>query len=326
MPLISVIIPLYNSEKTIRQTIESVLNQTFDDFELIVVDDGSTDSSLAIVCSITDPRLKVFSYPNAGACVARNRGFTHATGEFIAFLDADDQWTVDKLADQLAALRANPEAAVAYSWTTYVSESGKVIHTGHRVTVSDRQSAYTQLLIFNFLENGSNPLIQRSALAEVGGFDESLQGSQDRDLYLRLAARYAFATVPKQQILYRMSSNSISANISRQEAQCLQFLDRAYAQAPDSVQYLKRQSLAHLYKYLMFRGLEGRLTPRKSLQVARLFYCAIRYNPNLIQQHQRLMLIVCLKLIAGLLIPPFFMKVPLNKAFAQFKLLAAEKT
>ena len=90
MPLISVIIPVYNGEITIKETIDSVLTQTFLDFELIVINDGSQDLTLKIVSSILDPRLKVFSYPNAGLAATRNRGISHASGEYISFIDADD--------------------------------------------------------------------------------------------------------------------------------------------------------------------------------------------------------------------------------------------
>ncbi|MGA9380619.1 MAG: glycosyltransferase family A protein, partial [Phormidium sp.] len=134
MPLISVIIPAFNSEKTIRETIESVLHQTFSDFELIVINDGSTDAILEIVTSIKDPRIKVFSYPNTGVAASRNRGFSHSCGEFIAFLDADDLWTADKLEAQLKALQENPQAAVAYSWMDNIDESGKFFSSSFHIT------------------------------------------------------------------------------------------------------------------------------------------------------------------------------------------------
>ena len=109
MSIISIIIPVYNAEKTIESTINSVLNQTFIDFELIVINDGSTDSTLEIVHKITDPRLKVFSYANANQAASRNRGIAKATGEYIAFLDADDLWTPDKLESQINMLKNNSE-------------------------------------------------------------------------------------------------------------------------------------------------------------------------------------------------------------------------
>lgn len=104
MPTISVIVPAYNAENTILETIGSVQQQTFSDFELIVINDGSNDRTLELLNSLTDSRLKIFSYENAGVGVARNRGISHATGKFIAFLDADDLWTPDKLELQLATL------------------------------------------------------------------------------------------------------------------------------------------------------------------------------------------------------------------------------
>jgi glycosyltransferase involved in cell wall biosynthesis len=120
MQTISVVVPAYNAERTILETIASVQQQTFSDFELIVINDGSTDGTLEQLNTVKDPRLKVFSYENGGISVARNRGIAQATGEFIAFLDADDLWTPDKLELQLAALQQHPEVGVAYSWTCFM--------------------------------------------------------------------------------------------------------------------------------------------------------------------------------------------------------------
>ncbi|WP_329607065.1 glycosyltransferase family A protein [Planktothrix agardhii] len=103
MPLISVIIPAYNAEKTIQETIYSVLKQTWQDFELIVINDGSQDATLEVLSSIQDPRLRILSYSNAGLASSRNRGITEATGEYISFMDADDLWTPDKLEAQFQA-------------------------------------------------------------------------------------------------------------------------------------------------------------------------------------------------------------------------------
>ncbi|MGL4503477.1 MAG: glycosyltransferase family 2 protein, partial [Planktothrix sp.] len=198
MSEISIVIPAYNAQETIQKTIESVLNQTVQDFEIIVVNDGSTDSTLDAVSQIHDPRIRVFSYPNSGAASTRNQGFKHSSGEYIAFLDADDLWANNKLELQLKALQNNPQAAVAYSWTDYIDESGEFLRPGTHVTKNG--NVYPALLVQNFLESGSNPLIRREAFAEVGGFDPSLLGGQDTDLYIRLAARYPFIGVPVVQI------------------------------------------------------------------------------------------------------------------------------
>ncbi|MEO1801309.1 MAG: glycosyltransferase family A protein, partial [Cyanobacteria bacterium J06629_2] len=117
MPAISVIIAAYNSQGTISETISSVLNQTFSDLEVIVIDDGSTDLTCDRVKEIADQRVKLFPYQNGGVAKARNRGLAHATGEYIAFLDHDDLWVADKLEAQLSALQQSDRAEVAYSWT-----------------------------------------------------------------------------------------------------------------------------------------------------------------------------------------------------------------
>jgi glycosyltransferase involved in cell wall biosynthesis len=279
-PIISIIVPAYNAEKTIKRTIDSALNQTFSDFELIVVNDGSQDSTLEIVSSIKDPRIKVFSFANAGAAVARNRGFAHSTGEFIAFLDADDLWTPDKLEAQLKALQTNPKAAVAYSWTNYIDESSQFLRQGSYISVEG--NIFSDLLLVNFLENGSNPLIRRQAFIEVSGFDESLIASQDFDLYLRLAARYEYIAVPAPQVLYRISNNSMSTNISRLEAAALQVINRAFTQAPDSLQHLKKPSKANLYKYLTYKSLEGIPARGKSLITLKLLWHTVNNDPLLL--------------------------------------------
>lgn len=281
MPLISVIIPVYNGKKTIRETIESVLNQTFYDWELIVINDGSQDSTFEIVSSIQDPRVKIFSYPNAGLAASRNRGIAQACGEYISFLDADDLWTPDKLEAQLTALQENPQASVAYSWSDYIDESSQFLRRGSHITVNG--DVYAKLLLTDFFENGSNPLIRRQALTAVGGFDGSIDTAADWDMWLRLAARYHFVAVPSPQILYRVSASSMTAHVWRQEAACLQVIERAFAVAPEALQHLKQRSLANLYKYLTFKALEGLPERHRGITAVRFFWQAVRNDPSLLR-------------------------------------------
>ena len=305
MPKISIILPVYNGATTIQATIDSVLQQTFSDFELIIIDDDSTDHTLEILSQYTDSRIQVLSCSHRGAAASRNRGLKQASGEYIAFLDADDLWTPDKLEAQLNALQTHPKAAVAYSWTDYIDESGNWRQAGrHRRVNGD---AFAQMLRSNFLENGSNPLICRYALDDVGDFDESLTGGQDWDLYLRLAARYLFVNVPAVQIFYRIRNNSISANITRQEQQVVKVLNRAFSQAPESLQPLKRKSLALVYKYLVCRTfdlLPSRSNGWKALQLIMIY---IGYEPQKVRQ-SKLIFIFFIKSI-GLIISPQFPKV-----------------
>ncbi|MDZ8052000.1 MAG: glycosyltransferase [Aulosira sp. ZfuVER01] len=267
MPLISVIIPVFNGEQTILSTIKSVLSQTFSDIEVIVINDGSKDATLDLIESISDLRLRIFSYSNAGQAVSRNRGLALASGEYIAFIDADDLWTADKLESQLKALQDNPQSSVAYSWTNYIDEQDNFLVSGTHII--ENGNVYEKLLISNFIENGSNPLIRRKALVEVGGFEPSMTPAEDWDLWLRLAARYSFVGVQSPQILYRVSATSASANLFKMEAACLQVINCACAQISESVNILKAQSLANLYKYLTCKALQEPLNRHKGLAAAK---------------------------------------------------------
>ncbi|BAZ31745.1 glycosyl transferase family protein [Cylindrospermum sp. NIES-4074] len=298
-PIISVIIPAYNCEKTIRTTIESVLNQTFTSFELIIINDGSLDSTLDIISQFQDSRIKVFSFDNAGGNVSRNRGLKYAVGEFVSFLDADDLWTSDKLASQLKALHANPQAAVAYSWTDYINEKGEFVVSGRRVAANG--DIYESLLLTNFLENGSNPLIRKEAVIVLGGFDESLSAAQDWDMWLRLASKFEFVCVESVQILYRITSNSVSSNLVRQEKACLQVLEKAYQERPLALNH-RNDSLANLYKYLTCKALQKPFNRQKGLTAARFLWNYVLNDSSRLQR-STFTLKLLLKIIIILILP-----------------------
>ena len=166
-PLISIIVPAYNAEATLLETIDSIRHQTFSDFELIVIDDGSTDQTLAHVQSVRDPRVRIFTYPNQGLAASRNRGIEWSAGEFISFIDADDMWTPDKLELQLDALRRRPGAALAYSWTAFVDSDGRFLFAKEPSRFEG--DVYADLLRnCNFVASGSNILVRRSCAVAVG--------------------------------------------------------------------------------------------------------------------------------------------------------------
>ena len=300
-PLISVILPVYNGERTIEETIRSVLNQTFSDFELIIINDGSQDNTLKAIEKIEDTRIQVFSYPNAGQAASRNRGISKAKGEYIAFIDADDLWTHDKLEAQLDALQEHPTAALAYSWTDYIDESGKLLHPGRHTTANGK--VLEKLIVNNFLENGSNPLIRKSVFEKVGVFEESLPPAEDWDLWLRTAEEYEFVCVPAAQILYRVTVNSSSSNIIKQEIQCRKVLDSAFDRAPNSLQSLKPKSFANLYKYLTWKAIEGYPSRRNGIAAARCFWYYLQYNPS-VALNPRFMGSVLFKIASMVVLPP----------------------
>lgn len=300
MPLITVVIPVYNGEKTIRETIQSVFNQSLSDLELLVINDGSTDSTLEVVSQIKDERLKVYTYPNAGLAASRNRGISLAKSEYISFIDADDLWTPDKLESQLKALQENPKAAVVYSWTDWIDESSQSLGKGSHNTQNGEVLA--QLLLNDFVANGSNCLIKMQAFREVGGFDETLTAVEDWDMWLRLAERYQFVAVPSPQVLYRVTSNSMSFNVWGMEAASLRIIEKAFASAPQSLQYLKRDSIGNRYKYLTFKALDGLPERKKGLAATRFLWNAITYDPSLIRA--KVIWKVLFKITAMILLPP----------------------
>jgi|SRR5919199_1486969 glycosyltransferase involved in cell wall biosynthesis len=295
MPTISVIVPAYNASRTILKTIESVQQQNFSDFELIVINDGSTDQTLELLNTIKDPRLQVFSYSNGGLPTARNRGISHATGEFITFLDADDLWAPDKLELQLAALQQHPEAGVAYSWTYYMDEQGESVHIGAPVFFEG--NVYSKLLVGNFLDSGSNPLIRRRAIESVGEFDPTLKSCEDWEYWLRLSARWDFVVVPKPQIFYRQTSGAMSSKIEVMEKYHLLVIERAFQSAPPELQFLKKQSVANLYQFLAHLCLTRIFSADGAKQAGKKLQTAIYIYPRILLERKTQALVIKLLLI-----------------------------
>ncbi|MDP6673510.1 MAG: glycosyltransferase, partial [Gammaproteobacteria bacterium] len=229
-PLISIVVPAHNAATTIKETIDSVLRQTLTDFELLIIDDGSTDDTVKIVANITDSRVHCFSFANEGPSAARNRGIERTTGEFVAFLDADDLWLPGKLAAQVDALRRNPDAALAFSWSDSIDEAGTFLKKGNHVPPED--SVYEQLIVWNFLDNGSTPMIRRKTLSGAGAFDEGLRYGEDWDMWLRLAYRYPIICIPEVHVLYRVRQSSASSNVTQLAEGTLKVLHLALDRLP----------------------------------------------------------------------------------------------
>lgn len=282
MPKISVIIPVYNGAKTIKKTIQSVLNQTFQDLELIIINDGSTDRTLSVIEEIQDAKIKVYSYPNSGVSNARNQGISHAQGEYISFIDADDLWTPDKLELQYQALVNNPSAQIAYSWMDWIDEDDRFLRPAARMSLEG--NIYANLLIIDFIGCGSNPLILKQSLLEVGGFDPQLRGGEDWDLWIRLAARYGFVCVRSPQILYRQVATSVSKDISLMEKDCLKVITKSFQAVPADLRHLKFYALGNLYKGMLYRSLPDNLseTPDRGniFIVLKYLYLSIKNDPS----------------------------------------------
>ena len=215
-PQVSVVIPVWNGECYLKQAIESILAQDFVDFELIVIDDGSTDRSAEIVTAFAhDPRVALHKQANAGVVAARNAGLRVAQAEFVAFLDADDIAKRDRLSKQVAYLQANPEVAVVGSHITYFSDKDGDLRTQEFPSNSDQ--------VASALESG-NPLAQpavmlrKSMAIAAGGYRAAFKfGAEDYDLWLRLSEKHPLANLPEVLTLYRIHPDSLTHRLRHEQ-------------------------------------------------------------------------------------------------------------
>jgi len=263
MRLISVIIPAYNAEKTIKQTIDSVLTQTYENLELIIIDDGSKDKTLEIIKGIDDKRIKVCSYMNSGVSTARNRGLLISNGDFISFIDSDDTWTRDKLELQVKALEDNPEAGAAYCWTLIVDQKGSFLG---KMCPTYEGYVYQELFLSYFASSASNLMFRKECFSSIGLFDTRLGSCEDWDYSLRISLQYPFVCVPKFNFIYLKHSNSMSSNVENMEKNILRVTDKAINLAPIELQFLKKFSLSKSYLYLTELCLRTRETRKYTLR------------------------------------------------------------
>ena len=189
MAKVSVVIPAYNCERYIKETIESALSQTYKDIELIVVDDGSTDGTGEIVKSFSSKLKYVPQNKNTGPSAARNEGIKMATGEYVAFLDHDDVWMPNKIERQIRLFEDNGETALTYSNYLYVGQSGKEMGTLFDTVRPHRGFIFEHLILDNFVPT-SSVVFKKKVLDEIGGFKERFLIAHDFELYLRIAERY----------------------------------------------------------------------------------------------------------------------------------------
>lgn len=211
MPKVSIIIPSYNCESYIAQTIDSVLSQTFKDFELIVIDDGSTDKTQEIAASYGN-RVRLITQANAGRCVARNRGIREAKGELICLMDHDDYWFPEKLARQVDEFRAHPEVGAVYS--TFIvwdpdqdgrfAEPSSFDRSRFPDVVNPDFSGwiYHQFLLDCWMLT-SAAMFRAEVFKRCGVFDEQLPFSEDWDLWFRIAREYPIIQLDRPTTLYR---------------------------------------------------------------------------------------------------------------------------
>ncbi len=199
-PLVSVIIPTFNRGYCLEESIRSVLEQSFIDFELVVVDDGSTDNTSELVRRFPAVKLIRLEEKNRGVSFARNRGVVEAQGDWVGFLDSDDLWEQGKLATQVKWIERHPDLQMVYTDEIW-------IRNGVRVNPMNKHRKYSGD-IFRYclplcIVSPSSVLLRAKVLSEVGGFDESMPVCEDYDLWLRIAKRYPFHFIEEKLIVKR---------------------------------------------------------------------------------------------------------------------------
>lgn len=221
---VSIIITSYNYGKYLPYAIDSALHQTIQDCEIVVIDDGSTDNTNEVVQHyISDSRVKYIYQENAGQPKAKNRGIMESSGDFIAFLDADDIWMPSKLEQQIP-LFDDPDVGVVYSRRKWIDPDGNEIPGNERIL--QRGNILDQIFVDNFICFSSS-IIRRSILDEVGYFDENIPMGIDYDLWIRLAARCRFDFIDAPLVKYRTGHANLSKNVMRRYECAHRIMDKA---------------------------------------------------------------------------------------------------
>lgn len=268
--VLSVIIPVYNSENSVFQTLESVLAQTYRHFEIIIVDDGCTDTSIDICKSFADPRIKIIHQQNRGLAGARNTGIRHAQGEYLAFVDSDDLWLPQKLEKHLQHFARSPKVGVSFSRSSFIDDQGKPLGIYQMPKLCNITPEY--LFCRNPISNGSSVVIRRAVLDEIKFqenlygkvedfyFDDSFRQSEDIECWLRIALQtnWQIEGIPEALTLYRVNMGGLSANILKQYESWERILVKTQVYRPEFVENWGNKARAYQLRYLARRATRQR--------------------------------------------------------------------
>ncbi|WP_421857946.1 glycosyltransferase family 2 protein [Oricola sp.] len=268
-PVASIVVPAYNVAATIAETLHSLLEQTFQDFEIIVVDDGSSDRTPEIVESFKDDRLRMVYQKNRGLAGAHNTGIYEARGEFVGFCDADDLWLPEKLERHIEHLRANPDVGISFAGSRMIDANGKPLG----INQSPKLRGITVADIFkrNPIGNGSAAVMRRAALDDMAyrpagetardwWFDENFRQSDDIEGWLRFAVTtdWKIEGIPGLLTLYRIHMGGLSANVGTQFATWTRMRDKIGRIVPAVVERHGPAATAYQLRYLCRRAVSMR--------------------------------------------------------------------
>lgn len=301
-PTVSVVMAAKDYARFIREAIDSAFAQTVADWELIVIDDGSSDGTEAAVQPyLVDRRVRYVRSDRLGQSRAKNLGLNLSSGEFVAFLDADDAWLPTKLERQLALFRANPALGVCFSGRRIIDEAGNEHQPAPPPTPDQRGDVLTAVFRKNFV-CFSSVMVRRTVFDHVGGFDTGLDLAIDYDLWLRVAAHYPFDFVPDPLVLYRTGHANLSRRLGDRVATAVSVMARAvdrrglrdrlpsgevaeaYASTYGALAYVLRPSEPRAAARWYWRS--ARISRRPVAAARGLLACAVRWANQLLTGHR----------------------------------------
>lgn len=276
MPKASIVVPAYNVERTIAETLRGLLSQTFEDFEIIVIDDGSTDKTCAVVRGFNDKRIKLIRQLNRGLAGARNSGIHAAAGDYIGFCDSDDVWLPNKLAEHVAHLDENWQVGLSFSGSAMIDDHSNLIGISQRPKTTDIRPR--DVLWRNPVGNGSAPVIRRACLNDIAfrpagetlrdwWFDETFRQSEDIECWMRIAltTTWMIEGIDEDLTLYRVNAGGLSSSIDKQLATWERMADKMREFAPAFAAKNLPSARAFQFRYLARRAVtmgQGRLALR----------------------------------------------------------------
>ena len=266
-PLVSVVIPMFNVEKYIDEAIRSVLSQTLDDFEVICVDDGCTDSTVCRIQRFKDKRVRIIRQKHMGLSGARNTGFTAAKGKYIAMLNPDDVWLPNKLLMHVVHLDANPRVGVSFCPSLFIDDNSQLIGLGQYPRLKRISSAH--IFCRNPVGNGSAAVIRRDALRDVACyrkvnnksrylfFDEALKQAEDIEFWLRLSLQtnWKFEGIRTPLTLYRTKASGRPLSLKKQLESWQLAVNRNREHYPEFFSKWYKRAKAYQYRYLARRAI-----------------------------------------------------------------------
>jgi glycosyltransferase involved in cell wall biosynthesis len=274
-PLVSVVIATYNMATYLPLAVRSALDQSYHDIEVLIVDDGSTDDTRRIVEPLlADARARYFFQENRGQAAAKNRGVTESRGRYVAFLDADDLWTPDKLEQQLPLFHRTA-VGVVYSRVAYIDDAGKELGIADNELFRGPVSG--PLLIRNFIGFGGS-VVRKECFDRLGAFDEGLQMGIDYDLWLRFSTEYEFDFIDRPLLRYRVWPGQMSNNCKKRYVSGIVIMQRFLDRFPDAVaEPVEKEAWAHTYVGF---GQCLRQIDRRAVPALKLYLRALRYKPS----------------------------------------------